>query len=358
MNEQHKGTVLVVDDDPLNRTLLSANLRESGYVVDLAESGERALDMLNHEADRFDVVLLDLIMPGMDGYEVLERMKDQGLLRAIPVIVISSVEEMDSVVRCIEMGATEHLPKPFNPVLLHARLNASLAQKRLKEHEDAYRKQIEDNNRELEARVREQTSRLRQSYTSLQRLLDDTVIALSRLVERRDPYTAGHQQRVSKLAMAMAIRMKLPPAQVDGIRVGGILHDIGKICVPAEILSKPGKISQIEFGVISTHPEVGFEILKNVEFPWPVAQMVYQHHERLDGTGYPRGLGGGEILPEAKIIGVADVVEAISYHRPYRPALGKDVALEEIARKKGTHFDPAAVEACTSLFNDAGFVFD
>jgi putative nucleotidyltransferase with HDIG domain len=180
---------------------------------------------------------------------------------------------------------------------------------------------------------------------------------MSVTVEMRDPYTAGHQRRVSKLACAIAREIGLPGAQIEGIRMAGEIHDIGKIYVPAEILSKPGKLTDIEFTIIKTHAQVGYDILKNIEFPWPIADIVVQHHERLNGSGYPAGLKGGAILPEANIIIVADVVEAMSSHRPYRPAHGIDTALAEIVQNKGVLYDAAVVDHCVRLFKEKRFSF-
>jgi PAS domain S-box-containing protein/putative nucleotidyltransferase with HDIG domain len=199
---------------------------------------------------------------------------------------------------------------------------------------------------------------LKDSLAKLKRSTDETVIALAAAAETRDPYTAGHQHKVAQLACAIAREMGLNPEQIEGVRVIGLLHDIGKIAVPAEILSKPGKITEIEFNLIKSHSLVGYEILKQVEFPWPVALAVLQHHERLDGSGYPGGLQGPEICPEAKIIAVADVVEAMSSHRPYRLALGIDRALEEITQYKGVRYDPEVVDTCIGLITEKGFHFD
>jgi len=198
---------------------------------------------------------------------------------------------------------------------------------------------------------------LADSFAKLRQTLEGTVGALGATLEVRDPYTTGHQQRVTQLACALARELGLQPEQIEGIRVMGIVHDIGKITVPAEILSKPGKISPMEFNIIKSHPQVGYDILKDIEFPWPVAQAVLQHHERLDGSGYPAGLAGGDIIPEAKILAVADVVEAMASHRPYRPTLGIDKALEEITRNKGVLYDPEVVDVCVRLFTDKGFAF-
>lgn len=192
----------------------------------------------------------------------------------------------------------------------------------------------------------------------LSRAFQAVTKSLSTALEKRDPYTAGHAERVTKLACAIATEMGLSQEQIEGLTMGGILHDIGKIYVPSEILSKPGKLSPIEFDLIKTHALVGYEILKDTEFPWPVAQMALQHHERMDGKGYPQGLSGENILLEARILGVADVVEAMASHRPYRAALGIPAALKEVSDKKGKLFDPDAVDACMKLFYEKEFKFE
>jgi PAS domain S-box-containing protein/putative nucleotidyltransferase with HDIG domain len=198
---------------------------------------------------------------------------------------------------------------------------------------------------------------VRQGLNKLRQALSGTVSALANTVEIKDPYTAGHQRRVAELACAIAQEIGLSRDHVEGMQVLSFLHDIGKIALPAEILSRPGKISTVEFNLIKSHPEVGYGILKDIEFPWPVAQAVLQHHERLDGSGYPAGLRGNAIIREAKILAVADVVEAMASHRPYRPSLGIEAALEEINKYKGNLFDSEAVGACLRLFREKGFSF-
>lgn len=195
-----------------------------------------------------------------------------------------------------------------------------------------------------------------QSWQKMMKAMKGTVQAMASTIETRDPYTAGHQRRVSVLACAIAKELNLPENRIQGLRLAADIHDVGKIYVPAEILSKPGKISETEYNLIKIHPQVGYDILKNIEFPWPLAEIVYQHHERLNGSGYPQGLRNGQILKEAKILAVADVVEAMASHRPYRPALTINDALEEIIRNKGTLYDPDAVKACIRLFK-TGFAF-
>jgi PAS domain S-box-containing protein/putative nucleotidyltransferase with HDIG domain len=197
----------------------------------------------------------------------------------------------------------------------------------------------------------------KQSFERLRRALEETVNALASAVEMRDPYTAGHQHRVTSLACAIAEEMGLPKEKIEGIHLAGVIHDVGKIRVPAEILSWPGQLTEIDFNLIKTHPQVGYDILKRIELPHEVTKIMLQHHERLDGSGYPAGLKGDKILLEAKILAVADVVEAMASHRPYRASLGIDKALEEISKNKGILYDPEVVDACLRLFNEKNFSF-
>lgn len=198
---------------------------------------------------------------------------------------------------------------------------------------------------------------LQQSFEKIRKTLDGTIDAIINICEKRDPYTAGHEKRVAQLACAIARKMRLPEDQIEGVRITSFLHDIGKMEIPAEILSKPVRLTDIEFSLVKRHTQSGYEILKGVEFPWPVAQIVLQHHERLDGSGYPNGLKGKEIMLDAQILAVSDTVEAMSSHRPYRPALGLDMALNEITQKKGILYDPAVVDACLTLFRRERFQF-
>jgi PAS domain S-box-containing protein/putative nucleotidyltransferase with HDIG domain len=190
---------------------------------------------------------------------------------------------------------------------------------------------------------------------TLRAALVSSVEAIAATLEMRDPYTAGHSRSVADLAAAIAREMGLPADSIEGIHFGALIHDLGKIQVPAEILSKPTRLTPLEFALIKVHPQAGYDIVKEIKFPWPVAEMVHQHHERLDGTGYPQGLKGDAIALEARIISVADVVETMASHRPYRAALGIDRALEEIQSKCGSWFEPAAVDACVRLFREKGF---
>jgi len=207
----------------------------------------------------------------------------------------------------------------------------------------------------MENMLQSAESAFEQSLRNLSQTLDGAVNALGMMAEKRDPYTAGHQHRVAGLACRIAGEMGLSPDQVESIRVAGLLHDIGKIYVPTDILNKPCRLIDIEMALIKTHPRVGFEIVKAIPFNRPVGEIILQHHERMDGSGYPRGLPGDEILLESRILAVADTVEAMSSHRPYRPALGLEKALREIKKYSGVHFDPVVVKSCLATVARAGF---
>ncbi len=198
----------------------------------------------------------------------------------------------------------------------------------------------------------------RRAEEALKEALSGTIEAIGLTTETRDPYTAGHQRRVTELAVAIAEELEFDEQRIKGIQAAGLMHDIGKMAVPAEILSKPSALTDMEMALIESHPRVAYDILKSVKFPWPLAQIVLQHHERIDGSGYPQGLRGDEILIEARVLAVADTVEAMASHRPYRAALGIDAALKEIEAHRGTHYDPEIADACLRLFREGRFAFD
>jgi len=202
---------------------------------------------------------------------------------------------------------------------------------------------------DLSAQVAEQSRFLRESERQYRYMFEQTIQAISRLMDQRDPYTAGHQCRVASLAVALAEQLGWSDDRLLGLRLGAQIHDIGKIRVPAEILNRPGKLTDIEYQMLRSHCVVGREIVEGISFPWPIAEMVMQHHERMDGSGYPAGLVGDEILLEARILAVADVVEAMASHRPYRAALGMDAAMAEIRRGRGSSYDAEIVDICCRL---------
>ena len=196
---------------------------------------------------------------------------------------------------------------------------------------------------------------IRRYVAQLETAFMSTVQVATTLSEMRDPYTAGHERRVAEIAVAIGTELGFDARRLEGLRVAGYLHDVGKITIPSEILAKPGKLTPIEFELIRGHAQASYDVLKEVEFPWPVAEVALQHHERIDGSGYPQGLKGEAILLEARIMAVADVVEAMSSHRPYRPGLGIDKALAEIGRGRGTSYDADVADACLRLFGEKGY---
>ncbi len=333
--------ILAVDDTAASLRLLTDLLKEEGYEVRSAISGELALHAASISPPQ--LVLLDIRMPGMDGYEVCRRLKADAATCDVPVIFVSAAAETDEKVQGFKVGAVDFVTKPYQRDELLARVRTHLELNRLRNN--------------LESLVDERTAELIESEKKLRESLLESITALAAVVEMRDPYTSGHQHRVAQLAIAIARELKLTEDRIEGIHLASVVHDVGKIRVPAEILSKPGKLTALEFGLIKEHSQNGYEILKNIAFPWAIAQIVWQHHERLDGSGYPQGLRGDEILLESRIVAVADVVESMISHRPYRPGLGLEVALEEVVRHKDTLFDPVVVAACVKLFRELDFRF-
>lgn len=199
---------------------------------------------------------------------------------------------------------------------------------------------------------------LEHSYEKLLKIVEDIANIITKIVEIRDPYSIGHQGRVSKLATAIAREMKLPKRKIDGIRFASLIHDVGKVNLPTEIVSRPGKLFEVEFNLIKNHPNIGYEILKNIDLPWPIAKIVLQHHEKINGSGYPQGLKGDEILLEAKILCVADVIEAMSSYKSYRPAVSMDKCLKEIIKNRNILFDSEVVNACVKIFKEKDFKFE
>jgi len=366
--------ILCVDDEEESLKLLEIILVRSGYQVVGVPSGREAL--LKIKSQTIDLVLLDIIMPGMDGIEVCRNIKEDQKLSDIPIIMITGLASHQDRVRGIEVGVEDYFTKPFNMTELLARIKILLKVKTLSDERRRAEEELKKSYADLDYQVKLRTAelakvnemlqadiaerkrteeKLQHTLDSLRKAISTTVQVMVSAVETRDPYTAGHQLRSSKLARAIATEMGLPQEKIDGIRMAGSIHDIGKLSIPAEILSKPTKLTNIEFSLIKEHSRNGYEMLKDVESPWPLAEIVHWHHERMDGTGYPRNLKGDEILMEARIMAVADVVEAMASHRPYRPALGIEAALEEIEKNRGTLYDVGAADACLRLFREKGF---
>ncbi|MDD2510069.1 MAG: HD domain-containing protein [Syntrophomonas sp.] len=325
-------SVLIVEDDELHTELIKRAFEDERWArFKLRFSSNLMEARIYMEDKKPDIVICDWLLPDGRGIELFSPDKER---LSYPIIMMTSYGNEELAVETIKAGALDYLVK--SPEAFAGLPDFILRGLREWEH-------------------------IRARYAAENKLRDvllQTVESLASMLEKRDPYTSGHQKKVSVLACAIAEEMGLPAEIIEGIHISAILHDIGKISIPAEFLSKPGRLSPIEFDIIKTHPFNAYEMLKSIDFPYPVAQIILQHHEKLDGSGYPYGLLGPDILLEARIIAVADVVEAISSHRPYRPALGIQYALEEIAQNAGKLYDREVVEACLTLFCERGFSLD
>jgi putative two-component system response regulator len=341
-----KKNILVVDDDEQILKLLKCLLEANSYKCTLAVDAVEARATMKDR--NFEVVLCDVNMPGESGMDfaryVLTGYADTA------VLMVTATDDPEIAGTALEIGAYGYIIKPFKPSELIIDVANAIRRKDLEMQNRNHR-----NN--LEKLVEKRTEKLRDTLEKLRKAMEGTIQVISSTVEMRDPYTAGHQRRVAALVAAIAAEMGLPEDRIDGLRMAGLIHDLGKIAVPAEILSKPGRITEAEFNMIKCHPQAGYDILKDIEFPWPIAEIVYQHHERMDGSGYPRGLSGEEILMESRILCVADVVEAMASHRPYRQALGIDKALEEISSNRGILYDADVVDTCLKVFAEKGFAW-
>ena len=324
--------ILIIDDDTDITRLLVRVLSRDDENVDAVACHTLGEGLERLQAGSFDALALDLGLPDGSGVGNVLRVREQ--FPNSPIVVVSGVGDEDVIFEAMQNGAQDYLIKgPLVPKMLTRALHYAIDRKA------------------SENEVQSTMAKLRST-------LQGTVNVLATMIELRDPYTAGHERRVSELACLIAPRMGLDEDRIEGLRVAASLHDLGKISIPSEILAKPGALSDVQFDMIKTHPQVGHDVLVEVEFPWPVADMVLQHHERLDGSGYPGGLVEKDILTEAQIISVADVMEAMSSHRPYRSALGVEAALAEISEHRGTLYSPQAVDVCIAMFKDEGFSWD
>ena len=333
--------ILIVDDNSTNIDLLVGSLK-GDYRLGIAKNGFKAIDYALKYLP--DLILLDVMMPEMNGYEVCKRLKDDSSTKNIPIIFITALTETAHKTKGFEVGGVDYITKPFHSDEVKARVKTHISLKKMRET-------LKNQNIVLEERVKEKTA-------EIQQMLSATIQTMAVMVDVRDPYTAGHQRRVSQLSCAIAEKLFLSEDIIHTIKIAGILHDIGKIRIPTSIINRPGKLLDVEFQMIKIHPQVGYDILKNIPSPWPFAKAVLQHHEKLDGSGYPAGLKNNEIMLEAKILTVADVAEATSSYRPYRPAFDIDYALEELLKGKDKLYYGKAVDACIELFKKDNFKFD
>lgn len=350
--------VLVVDDNEMNRDLLLRRLGKQGYDVTLANDGRQAMEMVNQRP--FDLLLLDIMMPDISGYQVLEYVKSNKQFRHIPVIMISALDEIESVVRCIELGADDYVTKPFNPVLLRARVSACLDKKRLHDQEEQYRQQIENHNIHLEEQVRQQVK----ATTSAQLA---AIFAMSKLAESRDPETGEHLERIREyckiISQQLAAGVKYAPIIsdefIENFYAASPLHDIGKVGIPDAILLKPGKFTPDEWEFMKKHTIIGAQTLLEVDKQHPGNKLIRTgieiaggHHEKWDGSGYPYGLSGEAIPLVARILALADVYDALTSKRCYKEAFTHKHSMEIIYSDCGTHFDPDIIASFQSTENE------
>lgn len=322
--------ILIIEDDEAHSELIARSFEDHQTTFNLIFKTNLKESRQYLEENQPQIVLCDWMLPDGKGLDIFPQDPKQ---IPFPIVVMTSYGSEELAVETIKAGAFDYIVKSADTL---ANMAFFVLRVLREWNHIAARKEAEKR---------------------LQNVLWQTVESLALMVEKRDPYTSGHQRKVSELSTAIARKMNLSEETVQGIRIAGILHDIGKLMVPLEYLNKPGKLDPLEFSIIKTHPQHAYDMLKTIDFPFPIDQVVLQHHEKYDGSGYPQGLRGDEILLEARIITVADVVEAISSHRPYRPALGIRAALEEISTYSGSSYDPNVVKACLELFQTGEFHF-
>jgi putative nucleotidyltransferase with HDIG domain len=331
-----KAKILIVEDERIIGEDIKDTLMKSGYSVSgIVSSGEKAIKSV--QGNMPDLVLMDIKLQGdMDGIEAAKQIYDH---YDIPIVFLTSCGDTETLNRVKAIELYGYVSKPFEQRELVTNIKLALCKywidKKCAKNEEDFM----------------------QSFDKSRSMLESTVSALASAIEMRDVYTAGHQARVTQLACAIAREMNFQKEEINGIRMAAFIHDIGKIKVPVEILNKPGQLNNVEFNMIKSHPQVGCEILKDVEFPWPIADIILQHHERLNGSGYPKRLRASNICLEAKILAVADVVEAMSSPRPYRQTHSINATLKEISTNKGVLYEPYVAETCQRLFKKQGFKF-
>ncbi|MHB1340408.1 MAG: HD domain-containing phosphohydrolase [Coriobacteriia bacterium] len=349
--------VLIVDDDTRNRYLLRLQLQAAGHRVSDFPDATAALQYAREEAP--DIIVSDILMPGMDGFALCREWKTDPTLAPIPFVFhTANYAESDDAHLANTLGADLFLTKPIAHEDLVAALETLMAHVAAEGARTPVDIPAEETFREHNVRLlhklEQQLEEVQTANERLRLMINGTVLAIAKLVEARDPYTAGHQERVAALADAIGQEMGLSLDERIGIHTAGLIHDIGKISVPSAILSRPTRLSAPEFAIIKMHPDVAHDVLEGIDFPWPIADYVHQHHERMDGSGYPHGLAGDEILLGSRILAIADVVEAMTNHRPYKPAVGIDAALDEIRGNAGKTYDAEVAAACVRVF-EGGF---
>ena len=318
-----RTTILIVDDEPAGRETLESILEPEGYYLVLAENGYQAIEQA--KAILPDVILLDVMMPGINGFEVCRRIRNEKELAEVPILFLTALDDRQSLLNGLEAGADDFISKPFDRYELRARL---LGITRL----NRYRKLMTER------------KNLEEAHKQLLYAYDETIEGWSRAMDLRDKETEGHSQRVTDLTIKLSQALGMPREQLMHVRRGALLHDMGKLGIPDSILLKPGKLNEEEWVFMRRHPQLAYDMLHPIEYLRPALDIPYCHHEKWDGTGYPRGLKGEQTPLAARIFAVVDVWDALTSNRPYRPAWEREKVLEYIREQSGKHFDSRVVK--------------
>jgi response regulator RpfG family c-di-GMP phosphodiesterase len=335
------SNILIVDDDSSVRSLLRQILVGDGHDCLEAADAAGARELL--ESRPFDLVVSDVMMPGESGLDLAGHVRSAHPNTA--VVLITAVDDLRTAGAARNMGVYNYVVKPSEV----SQISISVADALWRREEMLKNLAFKDH---LNGRIAEQASFLKAQAEKLREVFEKTILSMALAVEKRDLFTSGHQKNVAALAREVALNMNLSAERVEAVYYAGLVHDLGKISIPADILAKPTKLSEMEFNLVKRHPEAGYEILCGIEFPWPVAPIILQHHERLDGSGYPLGLKDGRIRLEARILAVADVIDAMSSHRPYRPAHTPVAVKAEIRENAGRLYDVRVVKAALAVMEN------
>jgi putative two-component system response regulator len=350
-----EGTILVVEDTLASLKLITDILVAEGYQVRPADSGDLALASV--EAMPPELILLDIIMPGMDGFEVLRRLKAQDETCDIPVIILSSITEVEQRVEGLNLGAVDFISKPYQPDELLARVRTHMELFRLRVQLEQQAADLRLANEQLQsdiAKRKQVEEALQESHTQLEKNLKGSVEIISETIERKGPYAPGHHLRVASLASAVAREMDLTDFQVQGVEMAAAVYDIGLTTIPIEFLQDIERLDGLKLTIYQSYPQTGHDTLKKLEFPWPIADIILQHRECFDGSGFPQRIKGESILVEARIMGVANAIEDLTSNKINRPAMTLEEALAVIGHS-GSKYDPKVVAACVRLFKEKGY---
>lgn len=364
-------TVLIVDQNDFDVKLIQGMLAKSTNTQFAPVHACSLAETIGHMDDhKFDVILVDLDLPDSEGLETIKKIRQKSL--SVPLVVITGHTEESLGIEAVKIDAQDYLVKgEVNRGTLTRALLQAIERKKTEEIIRKYQENLEElvrvrtgvlelMNKQLSLEINERTAaekKVRQELEKTKEAFDGIAGTITNMIEAREPYSAGHGRKTASLAAAIAREMELSDELVDMVRMAGMIHNIGTVAVPSKILNKPGKLTGKELSVMREHPARGFEMLKDITLLWALAEIVLQHHERIDGQGYPKGLKGEKIFLEARILAVADVVGAMVSHRSYRPAHGIDSALAEIESNKGKLYDKNVVEACLNLFRQKKFSF-